>query len=94
MNEPNEDLERIRLVRDVWSETRPALDELITAYADYRTRFSGLPDADERAYHALVMYISVGLEMSRYTDQDILAVVAFAARRLWHHQPRLAATLN
>lgn len=85
------DEERNARVADLIDTMRPYADELIARYTTYIVQFNG---DEAKAFHSLIMFLSVGLEMAKYDDKAMMALVAFMARRLSNSMPDLARSLN
>lgn len=85
------DEERNARVADLLDECRPFADELIAQYCIYLHQFDG---DKAMAFHALTMYLLVGVETAKYDEKAMLALVAFMTRRLSNMMPLLARSFN
>jgi len=82
MNEPSESK---RVYEEMLRDVRPIVDMMRDQYAIFLTQFDG---SDERAFHAMVAWVD-NLHATGANEKTYVALVAFMARRLQYHKPRL-----
>lgn len=85
------DEEADALVHGLINEIRPYANELVDKYHEYWVQFNG----DEiKTFRAMLLWISVGIEISHLDQKTLIALTAFTARRLHTHRPMLTVSRN
>lgn len=79
-------------IQELKADVRLIIDRLLEEYPKFLMQHHGDDDA---AFLHLIKFIEVGRETGYIPSERVLtALLAFSARRLAYHRPRLITTLN